>query len=132
MVKFITFTGVDIKTDISRVNLLSERYNVEWGVLYSPSKKDDNRYSSYETVCELVNKMYKPALHLCGKAINQFINIDGDLELLLRDMFVNDNRVQLNTNLSLLSKTKLKALVNNIESSPNKFILQFNENNKAH
>jgi phosphoribosylanthranilate isomerase len=130
MVQFITFTGVDIKTDISRVNRLSERYNVEWGVLYSPSKKDDDRYSSYETVSELVNKIHKPALHLCGKAINQLINIDGDLELLLRDMFVNDNRVQLNTNLSSLSKTKLKTLINYIEIKSNKFILQFNENNK--
>jgi len=130
MVKFITFTGVDIKTDISRVNRLSERYNVEWGVLYSPSKKDDNRYSSYETVSELVNKIHKPALHLCGKAINQFIDIEVNLQFLLREMFINDNRVQLNTNLSSLSKTKLNLLINNIESSANKFILQFNENNK--
>lgn len=66
----ITFTGVDEHTDVARLYALSQRYPVEWGVLFSPSRQGTGRYPSIDWVRqELLAEA--PAwlvlsAHLCG------------------------------------------------------------------
>ncbi len=69
---FITFTGVDSQTDLSRLAPLSGRYPIEWGVLFSRNRQGiDNRYPDMEVVhkvLELAGQAdIRLAAHLCGK-----------------------------------------------------------------
>lgn len=41
--KWITFTGLDEKTDFNRVEDISKRFPVEWGILFG-GRLDGNRY----------------------------------------------------------------------------------------
>ncbi len=37
--EFITLTGLDDRTDLDAAIALSEKYPIEWGVLFSPSQQ---------------------------------------------------------------------------------------------
>jgi hypothetical protein len=63
----ITFTGVDDQTALDEMRRLSERYPIEWGVLFSPSRQGvDPRYPNGETLSRLLWSKLKMAAHLCG------------------------------------------------------------------
>lgn len=65
--KFITFTGIDSKTNFDDLKKLSERYPVEFGVLYSPTNKD-NKYTGHILSSHIAVSSYgmKLSAHLCG------------------------------------------------------------------
>lgn len=68
--KHITFTGVDEKTDISRLQEIHKRFPIaEFGVLSSYHwSENGNRYPSPEFISRLRGKGLRLSLHLCGKA----------------------------------------------------------------
>lgn len=78
--RFITFTGLDTRTSLIRAAELSERYPVEWGVLFSESKQgNDPRYpdrDSLELLKNFSNDLILSA-HICGKYSRRIM--DGDL-----------------------------------------------------
>lgn len=62
---FVTFTGIDEWTDLRRVEDLSSRYPIEWGILFGNVHKP--RYPSLRRVCEaLMLKNVRFSAHLCG------------------------------------------------------------------
>jgi hypothetical protein len=69
---FITFTGLDARTDLHRVQKLSDLYPVEWGTLFSPKQQGvHNRYPDVDTVVSislfLSNERHiMSAAHVCG------------------------------------------------------------------
>ena len=64
--EFITFTGIDDRTDLARADKLAGMYPIEWGVLFSADNQDA-RYPCAQAVNEIMQiKGYKAA-HLCGK-----------------------------------------------------------------
>lgn len=63
--KFITFTGIDDRTDLTRAELLSDKYPIEWGVLFSP-KNQDARYPCEQAVAEITSRLSRKSAHLCG------------------------------------------------------------------
>lgn len=69
---FITFTGADDRTSIDAMIGLSERWPIEWAILFSPSRQGaDPRYPSHETLRRLAessrrNPKLVLAAHLCG------------------------------------------------------------------
>jgi hypothetical protein len=64
---FITFTGLDAWTDLDRVEALSSRYPIEWGVLFSPDRQgNDPRYPDLIVVRRITDRRLKLAAHLCG------------------------------------------------------------------
>lgn len=64
---FITFTGADDETDIAKMLELSELYPIEWGILFSPTRRGSPRYPSIDWVTELrVNGPARLSAHLCG------------------------------------------------------------------
>lgn len=76
----VTFTGVDERTDLSRLISLSRRYPVEWGVLFSKQNQGrSNRYPKIGFVTSMLNRLEKeinpPVLsaHICGKYSNDIL-----------------------------------------------------------
>jgi hypothetical protein len=79
--EFITFTGVDANTPIRELVALSQRYPIEWGVLFSPSRHDDPRYPSTSYVFELIaqarSHRLRLAAHLCGNHSRNIFDLGG-------------------------------------------------------
>lgn len=100
--KFITFTGVDEKTNPDRVLDLSKRYPVEWGILFSRNKQGKaNRYPSINTIGNFLFVMkdvpsVKLSAHICGRYSNDIMTGSGapiGLRSFLHDHF---ERTQIN------------------------------------
>jgi len=65
--EFVTFTGLDYATDLDRVEELSHRYPVEWGVLFSGSRAGrEPRYPATEVIQRFRARGLRMAAHLCG------------------------------------------------------------------
>ena len=66
---FMTFTGIDAWTDLDRVEDLSRRYPIEWGILFSPKRQGvDPRYPSLfhaGLITHQIGNLHLAA-HLCG------------------------------------------------------------------
>lgn len=84
--QFVTFTGLDCQTDLARVQKISARYPVEWGVLYGGviGYKVGKRYPADTTISHILNTDYiRLSAHLCGRysawALNPSIDDAGDI-----------------------------------------------------
>jgi hypothetical protein len=75
--EFITFTGVDERTDLKALRKLSKLYPIEWGVLVSPMRSGFGmhpRYPSLNFIDELgMGGPIRLSLHLCGAAALEVI-----------------------------------------------------------
>lgn len=99
-IRTVTITGIDIYSNLSRLEQLQTRFPfVEWGVLLSKTKEGkDNRYPPAEWITDLISTPLYVAGHVCGLWARDIA--DGG------DMFVQDRgplgwldlfrRVQLN------------------------------------
>lgn len=65
--EFITFTGIDDRTDLARADRLASDYPIEWGVLVSVSNKDA-RFPCSQAIGEILTISGKKSAHLCGRA----------------------------------------------------------------
>ncbi len=74
----ITFTGIDALTDLDRVEWLSVRYPIEWGILFGAKKTP--RYPSAGVICEALETPVVFAAHLCGKFAEEFQSGDDCME----------------------------------------------------
>lgn len=101
MLKYCTLTGVDEETSFDWIAETSERHPfVEWGVLLSFTAEDkDERYAPMSFIEGFANHSWKQpinsALHVCGKAVNSFVNETHGV----RELASSFGRVQLNFNL---------------------------------
>ena len=90
----VTLTGVDVRTDLTRLAELSKAYPlVEWGVLLGG--RDEPRYPSLEEIHTLLAQRpegVRMAMHLCGAFAQAWIVGDQALVNLARRF----NRIQLN------------------------------------
>lgn len=74
--KFITFTGIDERTDPDEINRLSSRYPVEWGILFSKSNQGQaNRYPPLHVATRILERCEgaKFSAHICGRYSNQIM-----------------------------------------------------------
>lgn len=71
--KFITFTGYDEFTDVSRMKELSKQYPIEWGILLSETKIE-NRYPKARDVLKLMEQGLRLSIHICGKAADRVLD----------------------------------------------------------
>lgn len=64
----VTITGLDVNTDLHRLNYLQEQYPfVEWGVLLSETKTGTHpRYPHFNWIQLLTDQGFRLAGHLCG------------------------------------------------------------------
>lgn len=94
--QFVTFTGLDQKTDLKRARELQEKYPIEWGLLYSLTRTD-NRYCSPDFIAsEQVKELPSHAVHLCGVAARWAMNWDKVRESHIVRLTRNAARVQIN------------------------------------
>ncbi|MFA5670193.1 MAG: hypothetical protein WC967_13205 [Balneolaceae bacterium] len=92
---FITFSGIDDRTDLVRAKELSSRYPIEFGVLFSESNKD-SRYPSKQGVEEIVKFGLPLSAHMCGslsRSAGEYISTFGPFD---RELFSEFQRVQFN------------------------------------
>ena len=97
--KHITFTGVDAKTDISRLEELTEKYPLaEFGVLTSYHwDENGNRFLDPELIERLERRNLNLSLHVCGRAAHDAaIGNWEKVDALVKDMLHIFDRVQLN------------------------------------
>ena len=67
---FVTFTGVDERTDIDGMKKLSALYPIEWGILFSQTRQGKhNRYPPLWKVMDVVfeRPFLRLAAHWCGQ-----------------------------------------------------------------
>lgn len=76
----VTITGVDIYTDLNRLEILQARFPcVEWGVLLSKTKAGfENRYPPANWVTDLIGTPLRMAGHICGQWARD-ITVGGDM-----------------------------------------------------
>lgn len=130
-IRHITITGVDERTDLHQLKALSRQFfKVEWGFLYSSTRSvKEPRYMETKKMLESAAWLHgsgcKTSLHLCGHAVNDFINFP-EFSINLKHF----DRVQLNFN-SSKSKIKLSDLATAMQTWPEiQFIIQYNRNNE--
>jgi len=63
---FITFTGIDDRTDLTRADKLASEYPIEWGILFSETNRDA-RYPCKQAISEILELSGSIAAHLCGR-----------------------------------------------------------------
>jgi hypothetical protein len=146
--RFITFTGVDERTDFDRlIDLVIAAGNnarfLEWGVLYAPSKAGTGgRYPSLEWLEDFAAKANEAglniALHICGQAVKDLLESVRTRErsdsvrrlLALAEKF---GRVQLNTVGKEADEYVFKQLIALLSRNQNRtcVLLQWNERNQA-
>lgn len=107
MINLCTFTGVDSKTDLGRVAELSALYPfLEFGILLSRTPEDkDPRYPVFaeiQRIVETLSGKTKLALHVCVRAVGEFVRVPETGEYLGRDIEdlvgAGIGRIQLNFN----------------------------------
>lgn len=101
MIDLCTLTGIDSKTDLSRVADLSAEFPfLEFGVLLSRSLGDkDSRYLDFQSIERIVHTLSgktKLALHVCGRAVKEYVAGAADIDGLVN---AGVGRVQLNFSL---------------------------------
>jgi len=113
----ITFTGVDIKTDIDQL-----QFNQEYAVLFTETPEGRNRYPNRDDVRKILMKLYRhhTALHVCGRAATQNLE-DGKLDDLVHLV----QRVQIN---GKVSGQRLQTVCERYPAHT--IITQYNDNNK--
>lgn len=99
--RFVTFTGVDDRTDIDEMFRLSQQYPIEWGVLFSPKRQGQGRYPTLAFIRHLVNARVRNghklslSAHLCGDDARMVMATgNSPHDLVLRGNF---QRAQINT-----------------------------------
>jgi len=95
--RFITFTGADDDTDIEEMIELAKIYPIEWGILFSPTRRGSPRYPSIDWVTELVTGEHALRLsaHLCGGYSRGVLERGyTDVDLIVESRFA---RAQVNT-----------------------------------
>lgn len=117
---FVTFTGLDEKTDLHRVQTLSKRYPIEWGVLFGSEPGSKPRYPTGPFIESLEVLPVRKALHLCGNKARYFQEL-GDVS---HEIGGNFDRVQVN----MREHTYDNAALEKISlRSPFKIVLQHRE-----
>jgi len=71
--QFITFTGADDKTDMAGMIDLSQRYPIEWGILFSASRAGKPRYPTLTWVEGLRDRGLNLSAHICGSYAKSLI-----------------------------------------------------------
>ncbi len=70
--RFITFTGIDDRTNLARADALAYQYPIEWGILFSRTNKDA-RFPSRQAIEEILHNVRgHHSIHLCGKTAKAF------------------------------------------------------------
>lgn len=90
---FLTFTGIDARTDLIRARELSQFYPIEWGVLLSQERQGkENRYPDDQSInFMLAEDMMNFSAHLCGAYAREVI-AGNDIDIDMRGF----NRTQIN------------------------------------
>ena len=66
--QWITFTGIDDRTDLYFANALAKKYPIEWGILVSGTN-NDARFPSDQGIADMLRRLNgKKAVHFCGKS----------------------------------------------------------------
>lgn len=96
--EFITFTGADDHTPVAGMIELSQKYPIEWGILFSPKHQGSGRYPTLTSIQRFVDTapQLRLSAHICGGHSRELIDTGKlpDLEHIIRAHFA---RVQINT-----------------------------------
>ena len=128
----IGFCGADDETNISEMINLSNKYgNIEWGILFHPTKTGNNRYPSKAYVKKLGETVLPLAGHLCGAYCMQVLQGDTTFVKTLKKF----KRFQVNATIEnevvFVLNQATEGLAKSIKSCPEiEWILQYNTQTK--
>lgn len=126
----VTITGADDHTSIGEMVSLQKKYPfVEWGILFSVSKKGNPRYPS--GYAEFINNGLNLSAHLCGQYSADLLE-RGSVNF-INQLAPHFKRIQVNYNFSINNnwniEPALKWTEGNTRSVP--LIFQYNKSNEA-
>ncbi len=125
-----TLTGADDAVDPAALVALAKTHPfVEWGVLFSPKHVGTARYPSHAWIDKFLDVApeARKAAHLCGGALQQFIDGDPALMALLSGFA----RIQLNFN-ARHTQVSVPALLHRVEACPDwAYITQYHADNAS-
>lgn len=95
MMNIITFTGIDIHTDLNEViNISNNNKNIEFGILFTTTPNERNRYMNLDNIKHTIEYLtlnnVKIALHVCGNGAKRAI-MNNELDFISKL-----NRMQIN------------------------------------
>lgn len=130
ILKKVTFTGVDEKTDLRHLQELWDKNQyIEWGILYSKKSMGiEKKYPNATKMLEIVATNTNKSLHLCGSVVRDILE-KGHFAYDITYLMTSVNRVQLNFNLKRTNIDLVKFL-GSVDDYHIPFILQVNDNNK--
>lgn len=112
---FVTFTGVDERTDIGRMLALSSMYPIEWGILFSPKQQGEGRYPPLSFLERLIESGADRGIvlsaHICGQYARDVVN-QMRCPLPLRPFMGAFDRIQVNTTLAGIAPDWIVEFVN--------------------
>jgi len=125
----ITLTGIDERTDLSKVWMLSKMHPlVEWGVLYDQEAGRGGQYATRPFILDLLEFAGRSgvnlSLHICGRTVHKLL--DGDATLM--EMSYQFPRIQLNIRHKQDPINRIN-LLRFIEDRKKPVITQHNDNN---
>ncbi|MHC2250961.1 hypothetical protein ACVILK_000653 [Bradyrhizobium embrapense] len=94
--EFITFTGIDNWTELHDIHVLSIKYPVEFGVLFSPKRQGtDPRYPDGDALSRFMWSGLRLSAHLCGDYSRRIMAGESIVDTIPVDLGY-FNRVQVN------------------------------------
>ncbi|WP_050400449.1 hypothetical protein [Bradyrhizobium embrapense] len=94
--EFITFTGIDNWTELHDIHVLSIKYPVEFGVLFSPKRQGtDPRYPDGDALSRFMWSGLRLSAHLCGDYSRRIMAGESIVDTIPVDLGYL-NRVQVN------------------------------------
>lgn len=69
--EFISFAGIDDRTDLTMADELARQYPIEWGILKC-DRSNESRFPSKQAIDEILDINGKKSCHLCGKYSKRF------------------------------------------------------------
>lgn len=130
-----TFTGVDHKTDLSKLIKISTTYPfVEWGFLFSLAN-GLSRFCSDTMIINTLSTLPSSVLtsvHFCGKSVIALLNENAESvnNLLQAILLRNNTRIQLNFNYQYCDDDFIPLLQQFLTKYPHLHVItQYNDNN---
>jgi len=89
--EFITFTGIDDRTDLTQACKLVDQYPIEWGILFS-NNNQDARFPCRQAVEEILCVGRRHSAHICGGYAREMVKGNVKIQAELSAF----NRMQIN------------------------------------
>jgi len=127
--KYVTMTGADNSIDPNKLKDISFDFPfVEWGILFSKSKKGKSRYPSSKWIKSFLKVAEKNEIniscHICGSWIDDILNGDFTMLKEIPEVVKKFKRIQLNFHGGSVDKNNYQKIFDQLSKLDAQYIFQ--------